>query len=99
MITDGSTCGRAGRRFRRIIVFVFLVVESAFSVVVVAGRVSILLTVVRLLLGEDGGEADGESFEGGGEFDGIGGISNVSTFAIVVLLGKNDNLRADGVEI
>lgn len=58
-MVDGSTCGRAGRRLRRMIVFVFFGAERESSVVV-DWRVSMLLVFVRVVLGEGGGETDGE---------------------------------------
>lgn len=59
-MVEGSTCGRAGRRLRRMIVFVFLGAERESSVVAGGRRMLMLLTVERVVLGEGDGEFDGE---------------------------------------
>ena len=72
LIVEGSTCGRAGRRLRRMIVFVFLGAERESSVTVIGGEGC-----------ENGGELDGEICECAEGFGGIEGNIDVWTSAMI----------------
>lgn len=83
-MVEGSTCGRAGRRLRRIIFLVFLTSEMLSSAVVEGMRELASLVVVRATLdsglwrcGDKGGE--GEDFVEGM----MGGGIEVSTSAML----------------
>lgn len=81
-MAEGSTCGRAGRRFLRKIVLVFFGIEWESSSVGAGTRLKLLLVMARVVLGEGGGEADGGRCEVEERVEGMVGGIKVSTSAI-----------------
>ena len=83
-MVEGSTCGRAGRRLRRIIFLVFFTSEMLSSAVVEGMRELASLVVVRAALDSGLWRCGDEGSEGEDFFEGMmGGGIEVSTSAML----------------